>query len=34
MARRNLSLLTGKDLGADAAAWQAWIDAEGKRTNA
>ncbi len=34
MARRNLSLLTGKDLGADAAAWQAWIDAEAKRTNA
>ena len=34
MARRNLSLLSGKDFGADSAAWQAWIDAEAKRVNA
>ena len=33
-ARRNLSLLVGKDLGADQAAWQAWIVAEEKRINA
>lgn len=33
-ARRNLTLLTGKDLGADQAAWQSWIAAEEKRINA
>lgn len=31
-ARRNLQLLTGKDLGADVAAWQHWVDEQSKST--
>lgn len=33
-ARRNLSLLVGKDLGADPSGWQSWIRGEEQRINA